>query len=284
MRRVDNADQFQEIVKSTQALAESAFGNPDVYLERYIPHARHVEVQVFGFGNGEGVHLFDRDCSIQRRFQKVVEEAPAPDIPDEVRQSMYKTALNLVHSQQYRGAGTVEYIYDMDQASFYFLEMNTRIQVEHPITELITNIDLVRWQIELELGSLMPMAQQDIKATGHAVECRIYAERPEKNFWPSPGQITRLDWSQLGECVRLDTGIREGDTITPFYDPMIAKLIAGGKDRNEAIAHLRQALKGVVIEGPRTNTQFLHDLLCDAEFLDKNITTVFLDDFMERWN
>lgn len=282
MQRVDHPQALDECVKSAQSMAAKAFGDASVYLERFVPRARHVEVQVFGFGNGSGVHLFDRDCSLQRRFQKIVEEAPAPGIPAVVRETLYDAALALVERQRYAGAGTVEFIYDVEREKAYFLEMNARIQVEHPVTEMITGIDLVGWQIRQALGQLGSVPQSAIDYFGHAIECRLYAERPEKRFLPSPGTITRLHWPTVGDRLRIDTGVRQGDRVTPYYDPLVAKVVACGEDRKHAIDHLNWALGEIVIEGLHTNTRFLAALLQDPDFRAGNVSTEFVEQYMKR--
>jgi len=266
MGLVEDPAELAAQVGKTAALAARNFANGTVYLERYITNARHVEVQVFGYGNGAGVHFFNRDCSVQRRFQKIIEEAPAPHIPPKVRDGMYDAAMNLVRSQRYRGAGTVEFIVDRDAETFYFLEMNTRIQVEHPVTEMITGIDLVRSQIELAGGTLEPAAQSEIEMHGAAIECRIYAERPEKNFLPSPGTLSRFQVPDAMDDLRIDTGLRQGDTITPHYDPLIAKVIVRGPDRGAAIDLMVPVLEHVDIAGPSTNLDFLDRVLRDPVF------------------
>jgi 3-methylcrotonyl-CoA carboxylase alpha subunit len=278
MRLVDDAETLEKQVETTQTLAERSFGDGTVYLEFYIPNARHIEVQVFGFGDGNGVHVFDRDCSVQRRFQKIIEEAPATNLPNATRRAMQNAALALVRHERYAGAGTVEFILDRDTGRFYFLEMNTRIQVEHAVSEMITGLDLVRWQIQLAGGDFSPPDQDDIKANGVAVECRIYAERPEKKFFPSPGEITRFDLPTVSEYLRIDTGVRKGDTITPFYDPMIAKLITHGADREGALNAMLTALDQVHIEGPSTNAAYLEQVLNDTDFRVELPSTRYVDD------
>ncbi|WP_334127497.1 acetyl-CoA carboxylase biotin carboxylase subunit [Sneathiella sp.] len=277
MRIVGSEAELDSQIETTQKLAERMFGDAAVFLERYIANARHVEIQVFGFGNGEGVHLFDRDCSIQRRFQKIIEEAPAPSLPDEIREAMRRAALTLVRHQSYRGAGTVEFIYDCDRNTFYFLEMNTRIQVEHAVTERVTGTDLIRWQIEAATGDLTGVPQQGIRLGGHAIECRIYAERPEKKFMPSPGVLERLQLPDADIDLRIDTGVTEGDRITPFYDPMIAKFIAYGADRSAAIKRMRAALEATEIIGPGNNIGFLLEVLDDPDFAAVNFTTAYVE-------
>ena len=221
-------------------MAARAFGNGTVYLERYVPKARHIEVQIFGFGDGRAVHLYERECSVQRRFQKVIEEGPSPAVDAATRASMTAAAVALAASQNYAGAGTVEFIFDDDTGGFYFLEMNTRIQVEHAVTEMITGLDLVQMQLRLARGDdFSAFGQDQVGATGHAIEVRVYAENPAKNFLPSPGRLARAALPGAGDRdVRIDTGFDEGDEITPHYDPLIAKLIVRGEDRAAAIARM----------------------------------------------
>ncbi len=266
MRRVDGPDDLARQVETTQALAERSFADGTIYLERFIDGARHVEVQVLGLGDGGGLHVLDRDCSVQRRFQKVIEEAPAPEIPDAVRWAMRQAAMDLVRHETYRGAGTVEFIYDPATEAFYFLEMNTRIQVEHAATEMITDLDLVAAQIEIAQGTYAPPAQHAVTARGHAIECRVYAERPEKNFLPAPGLLETFRLPGPSADLRIDHGLREGDRITPHYDPMIAKVIARGTDRSQAIERLATALAEIEIAGLSTNLTFLRQVMADPAF------------------
>ncbi len=278
MRRVDRAEDLAAAVEATQSMAQRAFGDGAVYLERLVPEARHVEVQVFGFGDGRAVHLFERDCSIQRRFQKVVEESPAPAIADATRAAMFEAALALCRQERYRGAGTIEFILDADTEKFYFLEMNTRIQVEHPVTEMNTGLDLVAMQILLAAGLALPVENQDdVRQTGHAIECRIYSERPAKNFLPSPGTLARLAFPPASPHLRVDTGVREGDRITPFYDPMIAKIITHGVDRADASMRMTQALEGTRIEGLETNLAFLRNVVRHPAFVAGLVRTNFIE-------
>jgi acetyl/propionyl-CoA carboxylase alpha subunit len=283
MRQVDRLEDLTPVVESTQSMAGKAFGDAGVYLERFVPNARHIEVQVFGWGDGRAIHLHDRECSVQRRFQKIIEEAPAPNIPEAIRGLLHKSAVALASAQRYSGAGTVEFIYDCDRHTAYFLEMNTRIQVEHPVTEMVTGIDIVASQLLHALGRLDPMRQEQVVLRGHAIECRLYAERPEKNFLPSPGVITALEWPEVGPDLRIDTGVRVGDRITTFYDPMIAKVIAHGRDRDQAIERLGAALGQLHIEGPGTNADFLAAVLVDDRFRAGQVTTGFVEKyFMKR--
>lgn len=281
MRRVDRPEQLAEIAVATQSMAGKAFGNGAIFLERFIPKARHVEIQVFGYGNGEAVHLFERDCSLQRRFQKVIEESPAPNLPEAVRDRMAAAAVSLCRATHYRGAGTVEFIVDAATFDFFFLEMNTRIQVEHPVTEMVTGRDLVGMQIDLARGRLAPLEQTAIRANGHAIEARLYAENPSKKFMPSPGRLERFRPPQ-DDNVRVDAAYREGDTITPFYDPMIAKVIAWGDTRAEARQKLGMALRAFEIEGIRNNRDFLIACLADDVFAAGDVSTGFIDQRLEQ--
>ncbi|HTO46227.1 MAG TPA: biotin carboxylase N-terminal domain-containing protein [Burkholderiales bacterium] len=280
MRRVDKPGDLTQAVESTQTMAARAFGDGTVYLERYIAEARHVEVQVFGFGDGHAVHLNERDCSIQRRFQKIVEETPAPRLSAAAREAMCGAAVALCAQERYRGAGTVEFVLDIETERFYFLEMNTRIQVEHPVTEMVTGLDLVEMQIRLAGGQPLPVrAQTDVTASGHSIECRIYAERPAKGFLPAPGVLSRFDLPPASESVRIDTGVRAGDRVTHFYDPMIAKAIVRGADRGTAIERMLATLAAVSIEGVDTNLAFLQKVIAHAAFRAGDVRTAFVDRF-----
>lgn len=282
MRRVDEAEKLVDTVASTQAMAAKSFGDGTVFLERFVPQARHVEIQVFGFGNGEAVHLFERDCSLQRRFQKVIEESPAPGVPEDVRASMAEAAVALCRSTRYSGAGTVEFIVDARTHEFFFLEMNTRIQVEHPVTEMITGADLVAMQIDCARGRLTAMNQAEIGREGHAIECRLYAENPAKMFMPSPGTLTRFDMPQEAADLRIDSGYRAGDTVTHYYDPMVAKIIAHGPNRNAACDRAILALRDIRVEGIATNRDFLIACLDSTEFRAGAVHTGFIDDNRKR--
>ena len=275
MRRVDAPAQLAEVVGATQAMAEKAFGDGAVYLERLVTEPRHVEIQVFGLGDGRGVHFMERECSIQRRFQKIVEEAPSPALDPDLRARMAAAALALVAQARYRGAGTVEFILAPD-GEFYFLEMNTRIQVEHPVTEMITGVDLVGLQLRLARGD-DPLLETPVAPQGHAIECRLYAENPSRNFLPSPGPLEVFAPPPTGADLRLDTGVREGDRITHFYDPMIAKLIARGADRKGAIERMLAALDGFRIEGIATNIGFLRRVVAHEAFRAGRTHTGFVE-------
>ncbi len=277
MRLVQTPDQLADAAAATGALAERAFGDGGIFLERFVANARHVEVQIFGFGDGTAVHFFERECSVQRRFQKVIEEAPSPGISDSVRADMHTAAVALACARRYAGAGTVEFIVDDDSGEFFFLEMNTRIQVEHPVTEMICEVDLVALQLRLASGALAELEQDSIAASGHAIECRLYAENPSRMFLPSPGKLERLQFPASDSNVRVDTGFRQGDVITPHYDPMIAKIIARGNDRNEACEQLIGALNETRLQGAQSNLDFLKKCIDHPAFRSGHTTTNFID-------
>lgn len=262
MQRVESRDKLLDTVERTRSFAGRVFGDDGVYLERCLTRARHVEVQVFGFGPHGAVHLFERDCSLQRRHQKVIEEAPAPGLSDAARSGMTDAAVSLSRSIGYRGAGTVEYLYDPGTGEFFFLEMNTRIQVEHPVTEAVTGVDLVAAQLQLALSPDAPpiLDQRDIGCSGASIEARIYAENPEKNFMPSPGTLDRLSLPDM-PGVRYDAGYRSGNEVSVHYDPMILKVIAHGGTRDEARHRLIAALTSMETGGLVTNRAYLTDLL-----------------------
>jgi len=259
MRVVRGAGELIDALASSRREASKAFGDPRLLLERFVEKGRHVEIQVFADKHGGALHLFERDCSLQRRHQKVIEEAPAPRLDDPTRSAMGEAAVAAARAVGYVGAGTVEFLYD--GRGFYFLEMNTRLQVEHPVTEMITGLDLVEWQLRVAGGERLPLAQSQVTQRGHAIEARLYAEDPERGFLPSTGRITRLHFPPEDAHLRVDAGVGEGDEVTIYYDPMIAKLIAWGADRPEAMDRLRSALAATEIEGVRTNARFLWEIL-----------------------
>jgi 3-methylcrotonyl-CoA carboxylase alpha subunit len=279
MRLAGGPDGLEALVVSVQEAAQKSFANGDVYLERFLPKARHVEIQVFGFGDGRAIHLFERDCSLQRRFQKVIEETPAPRLPHEVRERMCEAAVELCRATNYAGAGTVEFIVDAAGFQFYFLEMNTRIQVEHPITEMVTGVDLVAMQLNQAAGSLDPGDIGVISSKGASVQCRLYAENPAKMFFPSPGRLNVFRLPEPSPDLRIETGYREGDTVTPFYDPLIAKIIGRGETRAEAITAVARALEDVRVEGIATNRSFLLACLDHPAFAAGDVHTRFIDVF-----
>ena len=279
MVKVIDPARLAATVESTQALAQRAFGDGTVYLERYVAAARHVEVQVFGLGDERVVHLYERDCSIQRRFQKIVEETPAPGIGEAALQRMYAAAIKLAAAVRYKGVGTVEFVVNANDHAFYFLEMNTRIQVEHPVTEMTTGEDLVALQLRLARGDdLSAVTQEKIARRGHAIECRLYAEAPEKNFMPSPGTLRVLVFPAATPDIRVDTGFRAGDAVTPYYDPMLAKIVCRGATRDDAIARAIGALRELKVEGLRTNKDFLAAVLAHPAFAAGKVHTGFIDE------
>ena len=275
IRRVDRAEEFRAALASCQREANSSFGDPQVLLERYIERARHIEVQIFADTHGNVIHLGERDCSVQRRHQKVLEEAPAPGMTAARRAAMGQAAVNAALQVGYVGAGTVEFIVEPD-GSFYFMEMNTRLQVEHPVTELITGIDLVEWQLRIACGAALPLTQQHVKLEGHAIELRLYAEDPSRGFLPSPGRI--LHWQAADTAgVRVDSGVESGDEISAHYDAMIAKLIVHGSNRNEALMRLEAALRQSFFVGPRNNLEFLARLIQTRSVRDADLDTALIE-------
>ncbi len=281
MRRVDKAIDFDDALSGAKREAKAAFGDDRVLIEKYVSKPRHIEMQVFGDSHGNAVHLFERDCSLQRRHQKVIEEAPAPGMTEGMRRRMGEAAVKAALAVGYQGAGTIEFIVDgskplSDDTPFYFMEMNTRLQVEHPVTEEVTGQDLVEWQIRVASGEPLPLLQDEISLNGHAVEARLYAEDPDNGFLPSTGYLHVLSLAE-GEGIRIDTGVREGDTVTPFYDPMIAKVIAHGETRDEALDLLSQSLDASLVAGPRTNLGFLRRLADDPDFRALRFDTGLID-------
>ena len=281
MRAVHRAEDFAEALMAAQREGEAGFGNPAVMLEQLILRPRHVEVQVFGDAHGNAVHLFERDCSLQRRHQKVIEEAPAPGLSARLRQALGAAAVTAAHAIAYQGAGTVEFILDLDRVdaqgdpAFYFMEMNTRLQVEHPVTEAITGEDLVEWQIRVARGEPLPRAQHEIAIHGHAVEARLYAEDPDSGFLPATGTITALAFGE-GAGVRIDTGVETGSRIGLDYDPMIAKIITHGDTREAAIDRLVGALDGTIVDGLKSNRAFLARLADHPAFRAADLDTGFI--------
>jgi 3-methylcrotonyl-CoA carboxylase alpha subunit len=273
MRLVDTADAFAAALSEARSEAVNAFGNGDVLLEKFISQPRHIEVQVFGDGT-DVLHLFERDCSLQRRHQKVVEEAPAPGMTKQMRAVMGKAAVAAAKAIEYRGAGTVEFIVDgsdgLREDRFWFMEMNTRLQVEHPVTEAITGVDLVEWQLNVAAGGKLPMQQKDLKITGHAIEARLYAEDPQQDFLPMAGQLTHLAFPS---ACRIDSGVIANDMISAFYDPMLAKVIVFGQNRRAAIDKMGQSLAAIEIAGIKTNLGFLAALTQISDFTSCRLDT-----------
>lgn len=264
IRLVEDPSKLREIVEVAGAEAQAAFGSAEVYFERFVREGRHVEVQILSDGDTV-LHLGDRDCSMQRRQQKIIEEAPAPEIPDHVRQIMHESAVALAKATGYVNAGTVEFLYDREREEVAFLEMNTRLQVEHPITEMITGVDLVREQLRIASGEKLTLTQDDITFDGHAFEFRVNAENPDMNFMPSPGTIERLDIG-AGPGVRIDFGVTSGGAVTPFYDSLLGKIIVWAPNRDEAIARALRVLDETTIEGVHTTVPFIRRLVALGEF------------------
>ena len=279
MRRVDAHAEFEEALAGAQREALNAFGNAHVLIEKYVSAPRHIEMQVFGDKHGNYVHLNERDCSLQRRHQKVIEEAPAPGMTPELRAMMGSAAVEAARAVGYQGAGTVEFIVDgargLRADGFFFMEMNTRLQVEHPVTEAITGLDLVEWQFLVAAGQELPLVQEEVELNGHAVEARLYAEDPENGFLPSTDKIWELKLP-FGEGIRCDAGVETGDDVTPHYDPMIAKIIAHGATRAQALERLQMALCQTLVAGPRCNARFLRALCLAPEFLAGRFDTGFI--------
>ncbi|WP_369349034.1 acetyl-CoA carboxylase biotin carboxylase subunit [Stenotrophomonas sp. JAG2] len=276
MRRVDDSATFTEALASCQREAQSAFGNAHVLVEKYVERPRHIEIQVFGDSHGNVVYLFERDCSVQRRHQKVLEEAPAPGMTPERRAAMGKAAVDAARAVNYVGAGTVEFIAGPD-GDFYFMEMNTRLQVEHPVTECITGTDLVEWQLRVASGEPLPLQQDQLQIRGHALEARLYAEDADRGFLPSTGTLRHLRLPANTAHVRVDAGVEQGDAITPFYDPMIAKLIVWDVDRDAALRRMQQALAECEVVGVTTNAAFLRRLVMTDSFTQAKLDTALIE-------
>ncbi|WAA10457.1 acetyl-CoA carboxylase biotin carboxylase subunit [Fervidibacillus albus] len=278
IRVARNQEELIKGIAITQEEAQKAFGNPGVYIEKYIEDFRHVEIQVLADQYGNTIHLGERDCTIQRRLQKLVEEAPSPALTEKIRKKMGEAAVKAAEAVDYTGAGTVEFIYDYQNEQFYFMEMNTRIQVEHPVTELITGVDLVKEQILIASGEPLRLKQEDVRLEGWAIECRINAENPEKNFLPSPGKIG-MYLPPGGPGVRVDSAVYPGYSIPPFYDSMIAKLIVHAPTRREAIERMKRALSEYVIDGVHTTISFHLHLMEHDAFIDGRFNTKFLEEY-----
>jgi 3-methylcrotonyl-CoA carboxylase alpha subunit len=276
MKVVTSAAEFSAQLASAKREASASFGDDRVLIERYLSRPRHVEVQVFADMYGNCIYIFDRDCSIQRRHQKVLEEAPAPDVPPEVRRAMGEAAVAAARAIGYVGAGTVEFLLDPEDGSFYFMEMNTRLQVEHPVTEMITGIDLVDWQLRIAAGMPLPLSQSDLSLSGHAIEVRLYAEDPARDFLPQAGRIDQFETPEPSRHFRLDTGVRAGDAISVYYDPMIAKVIVWDVDRQAAVRRLASMLRETHVIGLRNNLEFLREIADHPEFAAARIDTGFI--------
>ncbi len=282
MRIVRDPRELPDAVDSAHREAEKAFGDPAIFLEKYIEGARHIELQVFGDGQGHVVHLFERECSTQRRHQKIVEEAPSPLLDDDLRQRMGQAAVAAARAVDYTNAGTIEFIVDPQTREFYFLEMNTRLQVEHPITEMITGLDLVKLQLDVAVGKALPFSQEMVLARGHALECRVYAEDAANGFLPAVGPVLLAKFPSM-PGVRVDTGVETGDEISIHYDPMMAKIIAYGRDRADTIRKMEAALRNTIILGVTTNICFLRDVLAHPVFQRGAVTTDFIEEEFAEW-
>ena len=282
MRIVRAAGEFAANLESCQREAKNAFGKDRVLLERYIEHPRHIEIQIFGDAHGGAIHLGERECSAQRRYQKVLEESPSPFLTPELRAAMGAAAVQAAHAIDYANAGTVEFIV-APSGEFFFMEMNTRLQVEHPVTEEVTGLDLVEWQLRIAAGQPLPLRQQDIVQRGHAIEVRLYAEDPDAGFLPGSGTLQTLHLPAPSAHVRIDSGVVEGDNVTIFYDPMIAKLIVHDSDRPRALARLREALAQCVIRGPKSNVGFLERLIRHPAVVEARIDTGYLDRHLDEF-
>ncbi len=280
MRIVNNAGEFADALASARREAQGAFGDARMIMERYLENPRHIEVQVFGDAHGHTVHLFERDCSSQRRYQKVIEEAPAPTLDRTVAVAMHTAAVQAAQAVNYQGAGTVEFI--VSDNDFYFMEMNTRLQVEHPVTEMITGVDLVEWQLRVAAGEMLPATQDQIAQHGHALEARLYAEDPQSGFLPSSGVLAHLTFPPVNQHLRVETGVQQGDAVTIHYDPMIAKLVVWGADRDIALQHLQQALASTSIGGLQSNVDFLMQLAAHPVLLSNQIHTAWLDNNLDQ--
>jgi len=281
MRIVHEEKFLKNAIEGAKRESLSSFGDDTVFLEKYLLNPRHIEFQILADHHGNTIHLFERECSIQRRHQKIIEETPSPVITPELRCRMGEAAVRAAEAVGYRNAGTVEFMYS--DGDFYFMEMNTRLQVEHPITEAVTGIDLVKWQLRIAAGEKLALKQDTLTQRGHAIECRIYAEDPEKNFMPSPGYITAISLP-FGTNVRHDIGIEQGNEVSAYYDPMISKLIVHGENRTDAIEKMVWALSNYVALGITTNISFLKDVLQHKEFADGNISTHFISEHLPDWS
>lgn len=284
IRRVETVEEFEHQFVTARQEALQAFGNADVYMERIIYPAKHIEIQILADQHGNVVHLGERDCSLQRKNQKIIEEAPSPSLSSQLRREMGEAAVRAAKAVGYQNAGTIEFLVD-EAKHFYFMEMNTRIQVEHPITEMITNVDLVQLQIKIAAGEELPFTQEDITFQGHAIECRLNAENPFEGFRPSPGKVTFLHQPVGGMGVRIESALYTGYQIPPFYDSMLTKLIAHGKTREEAILRMKRMLFELVVEGVDTNQEFVEDLLDSKAFRRGDYTTAYVEtEFLKHGN
>jgi len=280
MKRVDRAEDLPAMIELAMSEAQAAFGDGRIYAERLVTSGRHVEVQVIS--DGETIlHAGERDCSVQRRYQKIVEEAPAPNLSEQLRDGLCRAAVDFARHIDYRSLGTVEFLVDVARDEFYFLEMNARVQVEHPVTEMVTGLDLIELQIAIAEGRQLPMSQDDIVITGHALECRLNAEDPDREFAPSPGRVDNA-WFPWSPGLRVDTHMQPGASVPPHYDSLLAKLITHGVDRGEAVSRMKRALDVCRLEGVRTNTALLREIMTDDTFAAGGVDTSFLGELLSR--
>ena len=281
MKRVERLEDLPQAIHLAESEAGAAFGDARVYIERFVTRGRHIEVQVLGDGYGQVIHLGERDCSVQRRYQKLIEETPAPGLSESCRHRLHEAAIRFAARMAYRGAGTVEFLVDLEHEAFYFLEMNARIQVEHPVTEAVTGVDFVAEQIAIAAGEGLRLRQFDVRPRGCALECRVNAEDPARDFQPSPGHVRAVSWPG-GEGIRLDTHVEAGTVIPPFYDSLLAKIIAHGADRDAALERMWQAVAATRIQGVVTNLAFHSTVLANREFQAGGVDTGFVPRLRER--
>ncbi len=282
MRVVQQEAELAEALESAAREAQNAFGDDRLLLEKYLPRAHHIEFQILADAHGKVLHLFERECSVQRRHQKIIEETPSPLLDAETRAHMGRAAVQAARAVDYVNAGTVEFIFDPQSGAFYFLEMNTRLQVEHPITELTTGLDLAQWQFRVALGEALPWEQEALSRRGHAIECRLYAEDPASGFLPSTGQLLTVRWPQ-GPGIRVDSGFRSGDEVSRHYDPLLAKIIVHAEDRPSAIRRMEHALRQTVVHGVYTNQAFLLDVLAHPDYRAGKADTRWVERTFPRW-
>jgi len=283
MRVVNDESGLSEAIESARREALHAFGDERLLIEKYLADAHHVEFQVFGDKHGNLVHLFERECSVQRRHQKIIEETPSPLLTPKLREQMSQAALEAAKAVNYYNAGTVEFIFDPLLSTYYFLEMNTRLQVEHPITELVTGIDLVQWQIRIAAGEKFPFTQSDFYQRGHAIECRVYAEDPANGFLPSTGKLLQFI-EPKGPNIRVDSGFTTGSEVTHFYDPLLAKLIVYAENRETAVQRMQTALKEFIVHGVSTNIDFMQAVLAHSDFAQGKVSTRWVEENFKEWN
>jgi len=283
MRVVNAESELKEAIELARREALNAFGDESLLIEKYLAEAHHIEIQVFGDKHGNLVHLFERECSVQRRHQKIIEESPSPLLTPELRARMGEAAVNAAQAVNYYNAGTVEFIFDPVLSSFFFLEMNTRLQVEHPVTELVTGLDLVHWQIRIAAGEKFPFTQSDLHQHGHAIECRVYAEDPATGFLPSTGKLLQFIQPQ-GPGIRVDSGFATGDEVTHFYDPLLAKLVVYAGNREDAIKRMKSALNDFIVHGVVTNIDYMHAVLETDDFKQGKVSTRWVETKFGEWN